>query len=222
MGLHLVDLYRSPNIGIFLRTNDKSVLIPKGVATTKSKKVAEDLGVAPCFVSVEGTRLLGPLITMNNKGVLVSRFVEDYEMKDISTQTGLVIERLKSKYTAVGNLVSANDNGAIVSPILEPAAVAQVKDVLGVGEVHRMTLKDYTQVGALVVATNRGAAVYPKLSEQEVNEIGGVLGVEPYPTSINGGVPFLSSGLVANSFNAIAGNLTTGPELVFLTKALSV
>ena len=222
MGLYLVDLYRSPNIGIFLRTNDKSVLIPKGVATSKSNKVAEHLGVVPCFISVQGTRLLGPLIVMNNKGVLVSRMVEDYEVKEIASQTGLVTERLKSKYTAVGNLVSANDNGAIVSPILEPAALAQVKEVLGVTEVHRMSLKDYTQVGALVVATNRGAAVYPKLTEQEVGEIGAILGVEPYPTSINGGVPFLSSGLVANSANAITGNLTTGPELVFLTRALRV
>ena len=173
MGLYLVDLYRSPNIGIFLRTNDKSVLIPKGVATSKSNKVAEHLGVVPCFISVQGTRLLGPLIAMNNKGVLVSRMIEDYEVKEIASQTGLVTERLKSKYTAVGNLVSANDNGAIVSPILEPAAIAQVKEVLGVTEVHRMALKDYTQVGALVVATNRGAAVYPKLTEQEVGEIGG-------------------------------------------------
>ena len=222
MGLYLVDLYRSPNIGIFLRTNDKSVLIPKGVATSKSNKVAEHLGVVPCFISVQGTRLLGPLIAMNNKGVLVSRMIEDYEVKEIASQTGLVTERLKSKYTAVGNLVSANDNGAIVSPILEPAALAQVKEVLGVKEVHRMALKDYTQVGALVVATNRGAAVYPKLTEQEVGEIGAILGVEPYPTSINGGVPFLSSGLVANSANAITGNLTTGPELVFLTRALKV
>jgi len=222
MGLYLVDLYRSPNIGIFLRTNDKSVLIPKGVATSKSNKVAEHLGVVPCFISVQGTRLLGPLIAMNNKGVLVSRMIEDYDVKEIASQTGLVTERLKSKYTAVGNLVSANDNGAIVSPILEPAALAQVKEVLGVKEVHRMALKDYTQVGALVVATNRGAAVYPKLTEQEVGEIGAILGVEPYPTSINGGVPFLSSGLVANSANAITGNLTTGPELVFLTRALKV
>jgi translation initiation factor 6 len=77
-------------------------------------------------------------------------------------------------------------------------------------------------VGALVVATNRGAAVYPKLTEEEVAEISTILGVEAYPTSINGGVPFLSSGLVANSANAIAGNLTTGPELMFLTKALKI
>jgi len=222
MGLYLVDLYRSPNIGIFLKTNDKAVLIPKGVAASKSQKVAEHLGVAPCFISIEGTRLLGPLTAMNNKGILISRLVEDYEVKEIASQTGLTTERLKSKFTAVGNLVAANDNGAIVSPILEPAAVAQVKDVLGVAEVHRMAFKDYVQVGALIVATNNGAAVYPNLTEQEVGEIGAILGVEPYPTSINGGVPFLSSGLVANSTNAITGNLTTGPELVFLTKALKV
>lgn len=222
MGLYLVELYRSPNIGIFLKANDKVVLIPKGVASSKSQKVAENLGVAPSFISIQGTRLLGPLIAMNNRGALVSHMAENYEMNEIASQTGLTVERLKSRYTAAGNLVAANDNGAIVSPILEPTAVTQVKDVLGVARVHRMTLKEYSQVGSLVVATDRGAAVYPGLTEHEVGEISDILQVEAYPTSINGGVPFLSSGLVANSNNAIAGNLTTGPELVFLTKALKV
>jgi len=221
MGLHLAEVYRTPNIGIFVRANDKSLLVPKGVATTKSQKLAENLDVKPCFISVEGTRLLGPLMAMNNNGIMVSRMVEDYEIREIASQTGLNVERLGSKYTAVGNLVAANDRGAIVSPILESAAISQVKDVLGV-EAHRMAIKDYVQVGALIVATNSGAAVYPNLSEQEVEEIGAVFRVEAYPTSVNGGVPFPSSGVVANSANAVAGNLTTGPELVFLTKALKV
>jgi hypothetical protein len=73
MGLHLVEIYRSPNVGIFLRTNDKFLLAPKGIASTKSQMLAEDLKVTPCFVSVEGTRLLGPLVIMNNKGIIVSR-----------------------------------------------------------------------------------------------------------------------------------------------------
>ena len=89
-------------------------------------------------------------------------------------------------------------------------------------EVHKLTINDYVQVGALTVATNRGAAVYPKLTELEVQHVGEVLGVEAYPASVNGGIPFLSSGLVANSENAVVGNLTTGPELVFLTKALKI
>jgi translation initiation factor 6 len=221
MGLYLVELYRSPNIGIFLRANDKVLLIPKGAASTKSEKLARDLQVSPCFVSVGGTRLLGPLVSMNNRGMLVSRLVEDYEIKEITSQTGLVVEPFRSRYTAVGNLVAANDKGAIVSPLLEPAAISQVKDVLGV-EAHRMSIPDYSQVGALMVATNKGAAVYAKLSEQEVQEVGGVFDVEAYPSSVNGGVPFLTSGVVANSANAVVGNLTTGPELVFLSKALKL
>lgn len=221
MGLYLVELYRSPNIGIFLRTNDSFLLAPKGIASTKSSKLAEDLKVSPCFVSIEGTRLIGPLTVMNNNGILVSRLTEDYEVREIQSNTNIPVVKFKSKYTAVGNLVAANDKGAVVSPILEPEAVAQVRDVLGV-EVHAMAIDDYVQVGALVVATNSGAAVYPKLPEAEVQLVSSVLGVEAYPSSINGGIPFLSSGIVANSRNAVVGNLTTGPELIFLTKALKV
>lgn len=221
MGLYLVDLYRSPNIGIFLRTNDSFLLAPKGIASTKSSKLAEELKVTPCFVSIEGTRLIGPLAVMNNNGVILSRLAEDYEIKEIASQTRLPVAKFSSKFTAVGNLVAANDRGAVVSPILEPEAVAQVRDFLGV-EVHKTVIEEYVQVGALIVATNNGAAVYPKLSEHEVQEVGRVLGVEAYPTSINGGTPFLSSGIVANSQNAVVGNLTTGPELIFLTKALRV
>jgi translation initiation factor 6 len=221
MGLYLVEIYRSPNVGIFLRANDKFLLAPKGIASTKSHMLAGNLKVTPCFVSVQGTRLLGPLVVMNNKGILVSRMVEDYEVKEISTKTGLPVSKFDSKFTAVGNLVAANDKGAIVSSILDAKAVSQVKDVLDV-EVHRLEIQDYVQVGALIVATNSGAAVYPKLNEKEVEEVGSVFGVEAYPASINGGIPFLSSGLVANSENAVVGSLTTGPELIFLTKALKV
>ncbi|MBI3116857.1 MAG: translation initiation factor 6, partial [Thaumarchaeota archaeon] len=69
---------------------------------------------------------------------------------------------------------------------------------------------------------NSGVAVYPNLSDEEIERVGRVFGVEAYPTSVNGGVPFVSSGLVANSRNALVGDLTTGPELQFLTRALKV
>jgi translation initiation factor 6 len=74
----------------------------------------------------------------------------------------------------------------------------------------------------LVVATNTGAAVYPGLDEAEVGRLGKLLGVDAYPTSVNRGVPYVASGIVANSRNAVVGSQTTGPELVFITRALSV
>jgi translation initiation factor 6 len=221
MGLHLIDLYRSPNIGVFLKANDKSVLVPKGIASTKAERLATDLDVEVCHASVGGTRLLGPLLAMNNKGILASRMIEDYEMEQITSKTGLKVSRLESRFTAVGNLVAANDHGAVVSPVLEQHAIAQVEAALGT-ETHTMTIGEYTQVGAMIIATNSGAALSPRAGEEEADEVAKVLKVEVSTSSVNGGIPYPASGVVANARNAIAGYLTTGPELIFLTRALKV
>ena len=221
MGLHLIDIYRSPNIGIFMRANDRHLLVPKGLAQTKSDKLCESLEVDPVPTSIGESRLLGALASMNSNGVMVSRLAEDFEVSEISAATGLNVSKLDSKLTAVGNLIAANDRCALVSPALDGRAVAQVKDVMGV-EVERTPIGEYYQVGSLVVVTNRGAAVYPGLDEKEVGRLGTILGVEAYPTSINRGVPYVASGLIANSKNAVVGTQTTGPELVFITRALGV
>lgn len=221
MGLHLLDIYRSPNIGIFLKTNDRHLLVPKGLAATKTSKLCESLHVDAVPTSIGESRLLGVLVAMNGNGALVSRMAEDSEIREIRTGTGLNVAKLQSKLTAVGNLVAVNDRRALVSPALEGAARSQVRDVLGT-EVESAGIGEYYQVGSLVVATNSGAAVYPGLGERDAQDIGRMLGVEAYPASVNGGVPYVASGLVANSKNAVAGSLTTGPELVFITRALCV
>jgi len=221
LGLHLIDVYRSPNIGVFLKGNEKFLLVPKGLAQTKTEKLCADLQVSAVPASIGESRLLGPLTSMNSNGMLVSRLAEDAEVHELKAATGLNVSRLESKLTAVGNLIVANDKCALVSPILDHVALSQVEDVLGT-EVARMPIGEYYQVGSFVVATNNGAAVYPGLDEREVRRIGSLLGVDAYPTSVNRGVPYVASGLVANSKNAIAGSQTTGPELVFITRALSV
>lgn len=221
MGLHLIDIYRSPNIGVFLKGNEKFLLVPKGLAPTKAEKLCADLQVLSVPASIGESRLLGPLVSMNSNGILVSRLAEDFEVHELKAATGMNVSRLESRFTAVGNLVVANDRYALVSPVLDHVALSQIKDVLGT-EVERMSIGEYYQVGSFVVATNAGAAVYPGLEEKEVKKIGSLLGVDAYPTSVNSGVPYVASGLIANSRNAIAGSQTTGPELVFITRALGV
>jgi translation initiation factor 6 len=221
MGLHLIDIYRSPNIGIFMKANDRFLLVPKGLAQTKTDKLCASLGVSAVPTSLGESRLLGVLSSMNSNGMLVSRLADEVEVNEIKAATGLNVSRLESKLTAVGNLVVANDRCALVSPALDSTAVSQVRDVMGT-EVERLPIGEYYQTGSLVVATNKGAAVYPGLDEQEVERIGSLLGVDAYPTSVNSGVPYVASGLIANSKNAIVGSQTTGPELVFITRALSV
>jgi translation initiation factor 6 len=108
-----------------------------------------------------------------------------------------------------------------VSPLFKNELDKQIGDVLGV-EAHTMSVADFNQTGSIVVPTNNGAAVHPKATEEEVEIISSVLKVEVEPLTINGGIPYLSSGIVWNSKSLIVGSLTTGPELIMLSRAFKM
>jgi translation initiation factor 6 len=213
------DIYKSPNIGLFARANDRVIILPFGFAETKTNKLKEYLEIEEeVSVSVAGTRLIGAMTVMNNNGILVPSIASNEEIQILKQATGLNVESLKSKFTAIGNLISTNDNGALVSPLFKGEVDRQLRDVLGV-PVHSMTVGGFIQTGSMVVATNTGAAVHPKATEEEVRIISETLQVQVEPLTVNGGVPFLSSGIIANSKSVIVGSLTSGPELVMLSRA---
>ena len=221
MGIFRYDLYKSPNVGIFAKSNDKLVLLPHGYAETKLKKITEILDTEPLFVSIAGNRIIGPMVVLNNNGMILPSTASYDELVYLKRITGLNVAKLDSKYTAVGNLISTNDKGAIVSPLFKNELDKQISDVLGV-EAHTMSVADFNQTGSIVVPTNNGAGVHPKATEEEVEIISSVLKVEVEPLTINGGIPYLSSGIVWNSKSLIVGSLTTGPELIMLSRAFKM
>ena len=208
-------------MGLFSRTNNDTLLLPFGFAETKAKKLIEYLDVEKIIhVSIAGTRLIGPMTVMNNNGILLPYTVSDDEIR-ILKQTGLNVDRLKSKFTAVGNLISANDKGALVSNLFKGEADQNIKDILGV-PLQTFSIGGYVQVGSMIVATNAGAIVHPIANDSEISRISEILQVEAEPATVNGGSPFLSSGIIANFSSVIVGNLTTGPELIMISRALKV
>ena len=219
--IHKYDVYRSPNLGLFLRTNNDILLLPFGFAETKAKKLKEYLDVEKIIhVSIAGTRLIGPMTVMNNNGILLPYTVSDDEIR-ILKQTGLNVDRLKSKFTAIGNLISANDKGALVSNLFKGEVDQNIKDILGV-PLQTFSIGGYVQVGSMIVATNAGAIVHPIANDSEISRISETLQVEAEPATVNGGSPFLSSGIIANFSSVIVGNLTTGPELIMISRALKI
>ena len=218
MGIFKYDVYKSPNIGLFVRANDRIIIVPFGFAETKTTKLMEYLQVEDeVCASVGGTILIGPMTVMNNNGILVPSIASDEEIEILRKASGLNVERLKSKFTAIGNLISTNDNGALLSPLFEGEIDQQVQDILGV-PVYSMTVGGFIQTGSMVVSTNTGAAVHPKCTEEEIKVISEALQVEVEPLTVNGGIPFLSSGIIANSKSVIVGSLTSGPELIMLSR----
>ncbi len=220
MGIYKYNIYRTPNIGIFLKCNDKFFLAPNGLADSKINRLESLLNVKGIRTSIAYTRLLGPLIAMNNNAMIVPRIIEEIELEALKS-TGLEIIVLDIKQTSIGNLFAMNDKAIIASPELPKDAINYLKDRLGI-EVVSMYLASYHQIGACIVCTNRGAAVHPRVSDEELNRVMDILKVYAEPVTVNGGVPFVSSGMVVNSNNVIVGDLTTGPELVMLSRIFKV
>jgi translation initiation factor 6 len=218
--IHLIDLYRSPNIGIFLRTNDSYTLVPRGLAPTKSEKIASILKCPVIQTSIAGSRLLGPLLVMNNNGILVSRIADDEEVESLRSSTGIRVEKLNSRFTSVGNLISANDNGAVASDVFSDENTKVIEQTLNV-PVKRMRISTYVQIGSMISATNDGAIVHPMASEAELDEVRRVLRVDPEAATVNGGVPFVGSGFAGNAKGILLGNQTRGGELVIIGRAFS-
>lgn len=221
MGIFKYDVYRSPNVGIYAKCNDTFVFIPNGFAITKVKNLCEFLKTDHVFTSVANTRLLGVLMVMNNNGILLPRNSLEEEVVHLKKSTGLNVDILDTKHTAIGNLLCVNDKGGIMSPLIPSEYVKKVEDVLGI-EVIRKKVAGYYQAGAMAKANSHGGIIHPETEEEEVKTISQVLGVELEPATINGGSPFVSSGILANNKSMVVGSLTNGPELVMLIKAFKV
>jgi len=189
-----------------------------GFAKSKAEKLAKYLEAKPLYTSVANTRLMGALMNMNNRGILLPTTAYQDEYDFLKKETGLEVGVLDSKYTALGNVICANDKGAIASPWLSRSDVETIKQVLDV-EVVQKRISGLNQVGAMMVANNTGAVIHPEADEEDMKMFANVLGVHLEHATINGGVPFVESGILANNKSIVVGTLTTGPEIMMLTRA---
>ena len=212
------DVYRGPNLGVYLTVNDDILLLPMGFAESKAEKLAKYLDVEFYYTSVANTRLIGALSIMNNKGVLLPKTAYENEYEFLKKETNLEVGVLDSKFTALGNVICANDKGAVVSPWLSDNDCQTIRDVLGV-EIIQKKIAGFNQTGSVMVANNSGAAIHPEADEEDMKTFANLLGVKIEQSSINNGIPYVSSGILANNHSIVVGSLTTGPEIMMLTRA---
>ncbi len=218
MDIFKFDVYRGPNLGVYINVNDSVVLVPMGYAESKAEKLTRYLGVDCLYTSIANTRLIGILSVMNNKGILLPKTTYQTEYDLLKKETDLEVGVLDSKYTALGNVICANDKGAVVSPWLSENDCQTVKDVLGV-EIVQKRIAGFNQTGVVLVANNTGAAIHPKADEEDMKMFANLLGVKIEQSSVNNGTPYVSSGILANNHALVVGSLTTGPEIMMLTRA---
>jgi translation initiation factor 6 len=221
LAVYLSSIVGSASIGVYSLANDKIVIIPKMVPLKKAERTAEWLKVKLVHTSIGGSVLAGALACANSNGILLPNSIREEEFGVIKSLFEGNLTVMETKKTAYGNLVLANDYGAVVDPRFKEPQIKQISETLGVDAVTG-EIAGLPYVGSLAVATNKGVLAHPLLKKEERKILESVFKVPVDVGTINCGIPYVGTGLISNRHAAVAGSLTTGPEMFIIGNALDV
>ncbi len=221
MAVYLSSIVGSASIGVYSLATDKVVFIPSVVPLKKAERAAEWLKAKLVHTSISSSVLIGAFACANSNGILLPSSVLEPELLVIKRHFENNVTVMETKRTAYGNLVLANDFGAVVDPRFKEPQIRQISNTLGV-EAVPTEIAGLPYVGSLAVATNKGVLAHPLLKDEERKVLESVFKVPVDVGSVNCGIPYVGTGLIANSHAAVAGSMTTGPEMFIIGNALDV
>ena len=221
MTVYLSSIVGSPSISVYSLATENIVIIPVMVPQDKAQEYADWLKVKLIHTSISGSVLIGALTCANSNGMLVPNSIRNEELERIKAAFDGNITIMETKKTAYGNLVLANDKGAVVDPRFKPNEIKRISDTLGV-EAVPTEIAALPYVGSLATATNKGVLAHPLLKDEERKILESVFKVPVDVGTINCGIPYVGTGLIANTHAAVAGSMTTGPEMFIIGNAMDV
>jgi len=219
--VYLSSIVGSASIGVYSLATENIAVIPRMVPKEKAQEFADWLKVKLIYTSIGGSVLGGALVCANSNGMLLPNYIREEELTQIKTAFEGNITIMETKKTAYGNLVLANDKGAVVDPRFKQNEIKKISDALGV-EVVPTEIAGLPYVGSLATATNKGLLAHPLLKDEERKILENVFKVPVDLGTVNCGIPYVGTGLLANSHAAVAGSMTTGPEMFIIGSALDV
>ena len=200
-----------PNIGLYGFATDSYCLL----GLTPQKNVLDALrktvGTKVKITTIAGTELAGIFVAGNSNGMLLPKIMDEHELKQVKKMFDVNVEVLKSKQTAMGNLILCNDKGCLISRSLMKFK-KNISDVLGC-EVETGTVASLDIVGSTAFATNTGCLCHREASEKEMEKIEQLLKVRVDVGTVGYGSPFIRSGVIVNSKGVLYADGTTGAEL---------
>jgi translation initiation factor 6 len=217
--VYLSSIVGSASIGVYALATENIVMIPRMVPQEKAQEIADWLKAKLVYTSIGGSVLAGALACANSNGMLLPHYIREEELTQIKSAFEGNITIMETKKTAYGNLILVNDKGAVADPRLKKPETKLISDTLGV-EVVPTEIAGLPYVGSLAVATNSGLLAHPLLKDEERKVLENVFKVPVDVGTVNCGVPYVGTGLIANSHASVAGSMTTGPEMFIIEHAL--
>ena len=199
-----------PNIGMYGFATDKYCFLGANVQQSLLQRVRETLKTEIISSTISGTDLTGLFAMGNSNGIILSKMIEDYEIKKLK-ENGLNLNVINSNETALGNLILCNDKGCLISSSLKKFQ-KEISDVLGC-EVEIGKIANLDIVGSCGIASNIGCLCHREAREEELKRIEEILKVKVDVGSVTYGTPYIRSGIIVNSNGVLISDPTTGAEI---------
>lgn len=212
-----LDFYGYPYVGIYGANTEEYVVLPPDLPQHTAEQAAEALGVTIIRTLINDSTLIGSMMTGNSSGFIVSDLALDREVAIL--ESSLPTARLTGRMTASGNIILANDTGALVHPALSDKHLEVIRDTLKV-DVRRGTIGGLKTVGMAGVATNKGLLVHPRATEEELSALEDLFRLPVDIGTVSFGSPLVGSAILANTKGMVTGTRTSGPELGRIEDAL--
>lgn len=212
-----INISGNPNLGVIVAVTEENALIPPGLSDSMVETIEESLQVETVSTPICGSNLAGALACGNSNGFVVSQYAYEKEL-EILKAAGLKVKRIPDKFTAIGNIVLANDYGALVHPLLSEKSMNLIRKVLKV-EVEKGSIAQFKITGSVAAATNKGVLLHPQASEEDIKHVERVLQVPADVGTVNNGLYMIGACTLANSKGVMVGLDTTGPELARIEEA---
>ena len=199
------------NIGFYTHFSNSYAIVPRGFESeTFEQKTVE--------TRISGTRMLGLFTAGNSNCLLLPESVKDREVSKIEEE-GVNCKIIESRENALGNLILANGEGAVISRELEDKR-EEISEALDV-QVKVQEIAGIDNPGVCGVVNSKGVLLHRDTSEEEAEAVKEALNVENVNIgTINMGSPYLGSGLVASDELILTGEDTTGPEIGRIDRTL--
>jgi len=216
--LRRINLTGNPNLGVYISVTDQIAIVPFNLPEAMENSIKEALEIDVFRTTISGSNLCGALAFGNSKGLIVSPYTLDKEIESLE-EAGINVAVIPDKYTAVGNIIAANDHGAIVSPLISEKSIGIIEEHLDI-RVERLEIAGFNIIGSLVTVTNKGALIHREASESELKFVENVFNVEADIGTVGQGINLVGACSIANSYGAVVPENSTGPEMARIEEAL--
>jgi translation initiation factor 6 len=219
MKLNKATIYNSPFLGIYSICLDDYCIVPSTILEKEEKLISKYLDTKIIKTQINACSLIGVYLCSVGNKVAAQKDVLRPKELELLEKEGIKVKLVDEDCNAFGNLISANSNFGIYSPLLRDSTVLELNKFFNIKS-EKMNLSGLDLPGSSLYTNDDLFVVSSNITTDEFNFIKDKFKVNGIATTLNYGDVFVANDIIANKKCVLVGNSTSNVELLRLDDLL--